>query len=125
MLSHYIATGVGGALGAMLRVGMSKALPLALFGIPINILCINVLGCFFMGLLTEAMGLHWSASDNMHYFLISGLLGGFTTFSAFSLEFGLLCEKHSYSIALLYALLSVGLSLTFFFLGAKLIKILF
>jgi len=123
MLSHYIATGLGGALGAILRVGLMSLFPVSVSGIPLQILCVNVIGCFTMGVLVEIWALNIALTETMRYFLISGLLGGFTTFSAFALEFGLLVEKNQHGAAIFYTLLSVGLSLTFFFMGLKAVRL--
>ena len=122
MIIHYIMIGLGGALGAMARVGFSKLLPGAIMGIPFPILCVNIIGCFMIGVLTESMALYWSISDNMRYFLIAGFLGGFTTFSTFALEFGLLFAKNEWFSAMLYAILSVALSIIFFFIGLKIVR---
>lgn len=120
----YLLVGLGGAVGAIARVALSRVLPSFFLGIPLKIICINALGCFAMGLLTAVLATYWEASTNMRHFLVQGLLGGFTTFSAFSLEFGLLYEKGFYGTAFAYALLSVVLSLSFFFLGLKIMKII-
>jgi len=125
MTSEYLLIGLGGALGAIFRVFLSNILPYSAFNIPIYIMLINIIGCFFMGAISELLGLYWSTSLNMKYFLISGLLGGFTTFSAFALEFGLLIEKGQYLESALYILLSVMLSLMAFFIGLKIIKLMF
>jgi CrcB protein len=122
--THYMAIGLGGALGAIARVALAKVLPSAIMGIPASILSINLIGCFTMGILTELMALHWSISDTTRYFLISGVLGGFTTFSAFALEFGLLYEKQLYVSALIYATLSFFLSISAFFLALKIVRVL-
>ena len=123
MMLHYIFIGLGGAFGAISRIALGKLLPNMLWGIPLPILFVNVLGCFVIGLLTEIMTLHWTVSDNIRYFLISGFLGGFTTFSSFALEFGLLCEKSEYASAIIYATLSFALSITCFFLAIKAVRV--
>lgn len=123
MIIHYIATGFGGALGAILRLSLSKIFPHTLCGFPISILFINIMGCLIMGLLTEIMASYWTPSNTMRYFLITGLLGGFTTFSSFSLEFGLLIEQNELTLAITYAALSVVLCLLFFFVGMKIVRL--
>ncbi len=121
--ANFIMTGIGGALGAIVRVALAKILPTTLLGVPIYILSINIIGCLIMGLLTELMATQWSASENMRYFLVSGFLGGFTTFSSFALEFALLYEKHLYTQALIYSALSFFLSIGGFFAGLKFIRL--
>jgi CrcB protein len=123
MISYYVATGIGGAIGAIARVALSRVLPITFMEIPLPILFINIIGCFIMGLLTEFMALYWSVSESVRYLLISGFLGGFTTFSSFALEFGLLFEKNLQLSAMIYATFSVVLSLIFFFIGVKFVRI--
>jgi len=123
MNATYFLVGLGGATGAIARVVLSRILPSSVWGMPVKILFINILGCFLIGLLTGIMTFYWSASINTRHFLIQGFLGGFTTFSAFALEFGLLHDKGANIIAIVYAILSVVLSLTFFFVGLKFIRI--
>lgn len=121
---HFSIIGLGGAMGAIMRVWIIQFLPETLLGIPFQIFFINVVGCFLMGVLVEVFALHGFLSEHLRYFLASGFLGGFTTFSAFSLDFGLLIERNQWALALLYAASSVILSLIFFFLGIKLIRFL-
>jgi CrcB protein len=121
----YLYIGLGGAIGAVLRVLLSSILPSQAFNIPLKILIINVLGCFLIGLLTNLFNANVFASLNMKHFLIQGLLGGFTTFSAFSLEFFLIYEKGTHISAIIYAAFSVVISFIFFFLGLKFIKLFF
>jgi len=123
MNNSYLFIGLGGAAGAISRVLMMRILPSFILSLPMKILCVNVIGCLCIGLLTEIMAFYWDASINTRHFLIQGFLGGFTTFSAFALEFGLLYEKGAYFTAISYALLSVVLSISFFFLGLKIVKI--
>lgn len=123
MITQYIAVGLGGALGAITRVGLSKLLPLITVGIPFQLLFINSLGCFIMGILAQLTTSYWLESDTIKHFLMPGLLGGLTTFSGFALDFGSLIEKDEYISTTLYVMLSVGLSLGCFFLGTKITKI--
>lgn len=123
MYISYLFIGLGGALGAIARVALTRILPQFLFGVPLAIMCVNIFGCFALGMLTELLSSYWNASWNMRHFLIQGFLGGFTTFSAFSLEFGLLYEKGLSITALVYAAASVILSLAGFFIGLKLIRL--
>lgn len=123
MIRHYIATGLGGGLGAIMRLLVSNLFPTAVFGLPLPILVVNVIGCFAMGMLTEFIAFYWSPSDTLRYFLISGILGGYTTFSAFALEFGVLFQKNQIMLSFLYITLSVLLSLVAFFIGVKIIRL--
>ncbi|WP_179380645.1 fluoride efflux transporter CrcB [Jannaschia marina] len=107
MISSLISVALGGALGASLRFLVGTALLRE--GFPVAILTVNVLGSFLMGLavvLTLRADLpHWQP------FLLTGVLGGFTTFSAFSLETLDLIQRNEPVQAILYVSLSVGLSL--------------
>ncbi len=118
----YLWVGLGGATGAILRVGLSAWLPHLILSMPFKIFFINVLGCFVLGLLTETITFYWDAPLSMRHFLIQGVLGGFTTFSAFSMEFGLLYKDGSPITAFVYAVLTVALSLSAFFGGLKIIR---
>lgn len=123
MMIHYITIGFGGAIGAIARVAIGKILPSTVIGgIPFPIMFVNIVGCFLIGLLTEIMALHCSPSENIKYLLISGFLGGFTTFSTFALEFGVLVEKNELMHAMFYALLSFTLSIICFFIGIKIVR---
>jgi CrcB protein len=123
MILQYIFIGCGGAIGAIMRVALGELLPINILGISSPILLSNVLGCISIGFLTEVIALYWDISDNMKYFLISGFLGGFTTFSSFILELGLFIEKDEYISALLYAFLSFLFSIIGFFSAVKLVRL--
>lgn len=123
MISHYFFVGLGGAIGSMARLGLSKILPPTIFHVPAQILLVNLIGCFLIGLLTGLLTFHFSITDNMRYFFIPGIFGGFTTFSSFALEVGLLVERNEPLLAILYVALSVGLSLLFFFAGLKMMRL--
>lgn len=103
--------GLGGALGSILRylVGafMQRS---AHIGFPVGTLAVNVLGCFLIGILAQ----HYSniqAYPNVRAALITGFCGGFTTFSAFSLETVGLLRGGEYGRTAAYLVLSVSLSI--------------
>jgi CrcB protein len=86
---------------------------------------VNILGCFIMGIIAEGMALHFNASQEMRSFLMTGILGGFTTFSAFALDAGNLIERHDYGFAGLYIAGSVGGSILALFIGLWTVRNLF
>jgi CrcB protein len=111
----------GGALGSLLRFAVGRMFPAAPAALPWSTLGINVMGSFALGLLAGASFARPDASPALRAFLGVGLLGGFTTFSAFSVETISLAQSASLAKAGLYVLLSVllavlaagvGLSLT-------------
>lgn len=123
MLSTYIAIGTGGALGAISRFALGRALPDTIFShFPIQIFLINAIGCLLMGILLEVMALYGNPSATWNSFLTTGFLGGFTTFSAFTLEFGLLVDKELHAHAIFYALSSLLICILCFFIGIRVVK---
>ena len=117
---------IGGALGASARYG-TNVLFGKLFGtaFPWHTLFENVLGCFILGALTELMALKFQVSQDVRALLTTGVLGGFTTFSAFSLDFALLIEKKAVAHAAAYAAASFLGSLVAVFAGLYLIRTMF
>ena len=111
MIGTLSSVAIGGAIGASLRFLMGVGL-LRLTGptsFPVAILTVNVVGSFLMGffvVLAAQRGL-----THLSPFVMTGLLGGFTTFSAFSLEAVTLYERGDITQAALYIALSVGLSI--------------
>ena len=113
-----LAIALGGAVGALSRHYMAAAVSRAFgLGFPYGTLTVNVVGCFLMGLLVEALALRFSITPEARGFLAVGLLGGFTTFSAFSLEVALLYERGQPLLAALYVVASVVLSVAALFGG--------
>ena len=113
-----LAIALGGAVGALSRHYMAAAVSRAFgLGFPYGTLTVNVVGCFLMGLLVEALALRFSITPEARGFLAVGLLGGFTTFSAFSLEVALLYERGQLLLAALYVVASVVLSVAALFGG--------
>lgn len=116
---------VGGGIGAGLRylvqVGMMRALGM---GFPWSTLAINVVGSFLMGVVATAVALKFGNSAEVRTFLATGILGGFTTFSAFSLDVSNLLETKQTAAAAFYVAGSVGLSILALYAGFALAKAL-
>jgi fluoride exporter len=111
---------VGGALGAALRYGVARALPVSGSDWPWPTLVVNVFGGFIMGLLATWLLRAGDSGEPMRLLLGVGLLGGFTTFSAFSLEMAMMVERGQVVLAGSYALASVLLALVALFAGLAL-----
>jgi fluoride exporter len=92
---------IGGGIGSMLRHAVNQAMA-PLFGMHSGTLVVNVAGSFLMGLLAGWFAFRGSGGQGVRLFLATGVLGGFTTFSAFSLEAALLFERGQFGGALLY-----------------------
>lgn len=116
---------LGGALGSAARylvnAGAGRAFGMAF---PWDTLIVNIVGCFAMGVLIELMARKLNVGLDARAFLTTGILGGFTTFSAFSLDFALLVERKTYGLAGAYAAGSVILSLAAVFAGLSLVRAL-
>ena len=123
MLSHYALVALGGAFGAVSRAFVTTLVPASLGPFPLPILLVNIMGCLLMGMIAEASALVWSIPPSLRTFLTTGFLGGFTTFSAFALEWGLLQQKGLGFYGALYVLASVALSLLGFMGGMRLVRL--
>ena len=103
-MDKFLWVGLGGALGAILRYSISL-LPLK-SSFPFLTLITNVIGAFVIGIVVGLFEKHY-LSSNINLFLKTGLCGGFTTFSTFSLETLTLLENGMPSIAMIYAFVSI------------------
>jgi len=114
----WLSVALGGALGASARYGVGT-LMLRLLGpaFPWATLTVNVVGALALGLLIEALALKYSISPELRVMLVTGFLGGFTTFSAFSLDTANMIERHAYGPAAAYVIASVLLSVGALFAG--------
>ncbi len=118
-----ILAAMGGAIGAAARFAVSVgATRLFGHGFPWGTLAVNVLGCLIMGFLIEAIALRYSVSHEVRTFLFTGILGGLTTFSAFSLDFATLVERKAHLTAAFYLSASVGLSILALFAGLAIVR---
>lgn len=114
---------LGGAIGSAARYGVNVWSGRMLGSeFPWHTFLVNVAGCFVMGLLVALMGLKLNVGTETRAFLATGILGGFTTFSAYSLDFAMLVERKSYGAAFAYGAGSVALSLIAVFAGLYLVR---
>ena len=113
----FLGAGIGGALRHGVNVGAARLLG---YGFPYGTLIVNVVGSFLIGALAGYFAFRPGIGQHMRLFVTTGILGGFTTFSAFSLDAALLVERHAYALAAGYVVGSVALSLVGLFLGLSL-----
>jgi CrcB protein len=115
----FIGAGIGGALRHGVNVGAAKLFGL---GFPYGTLIVNVTGSFLMGLLAGFFAYRAGIPQHLRLFLTTGILGGFTTFSTFSLDAALLIERHSWGMAAGYMIGSVAAGLSALFFGLALFR---
>ena len=119
MISTIGAIAAGGAIGAVMRhlvnTGLSSYLESPF---PWGTLVVNVLGCFIMGVMVALFAGSWNPPQDLRAFLTVGILGGFTTFSAFSLDTMSLWTQGNAAAAFSYVMASVVFSICAVFLGS-------
>ncbi|HEX6785511.1 MAG TPA: fluoride efflux transporter CrcB [Sphingomicrobium sp.] len=115
----FIGAGIGGALRHGVNLGSTRLFGL---GFPYGTLLVNIVGSFVMGLFAGYFAFRPGISQHMRLFLTTGLLGGFTTFSSFSLDAALLIERHAWGLAVGYVVGSVVAGLSALFLGLALFR---
>jgi fluoride exporter len=121
----YLIVFLGGGLGAALRHGINIfAARVAGIGFPYGTLSINIAGSLAMGLIAEYFALKGGLPQHWRLFLTTGILGGFTTFSAFSLEAALLYERGQLAGAAVYVVASVVLAIGALFAGLAIVRML-
>ncbi|HET9145634.1 MAG TPA: fluoride efflux transporter CrcB [Sphingomicrobium sp.] len=110
----FIGAGIGGALRHGVNVAATRLFG---FGFPFGTLIVNVSGSFAMGLLAGYFAYRSGVPQHVRLFLTTGILGGFTTFSTFSLDAAVLIERHAYGAAAGYLVGSVAAALSGLFFG--------
>ncbi|MBQ4826636.1 fluoride efflux transporter CrcB [Leisingera sp. HS039] len=117
MISSVSMVALGGAIGAVCRylAGLGIIRVMGHHDFPVAVVTVNVIGSFLMGMFVVAAAMR--GLTHLSPLVMTGLLGGFTTFSAFSLETANLIERGAFGQAALYVVLSVGLSVGGLFLG--------
>lgn len=120
-MNSYLLVMLGGAVGAGARFALGNAVTARLGGaFPWATLSVNIAGCLAMGALAgwlARQGAHPGGNDDLRLLLGVGLLGGFTTFSAFSLDWWQLVERGALAAALGYVALTLVATLTAFTVG--------
>ncbi|AXK83074.1 fluoride efflux transporter CrcB [Pseudolabrys taiwanensis] len=119
----YLIVFLGGGLGATVRHGINLGIARVLgTGFPYATLLINITGSLIMGLAAAYFAFKGDTSQHWRLFFTTGILGGYTTFSTFSLDTALLYERGDVGLAALYVLLSVTISIAGLFAGFAVVR---
>lgn len=123
MVGGYLVVFVGGGFGAALRHAVNRA-SLTYLGpdFPYGTVFVNVVGGLLMGVFAELFLIKGGGSQEFRLFLTTGFLGGFTTFSAFSLEAALMWQRSDFTALASYVVTSVVLSIVALFLGMAAVR---
>ncbi len=115
---HVLFVALGGAVGAVGRYGLMSFIGAMIgHGYPVATMAVNVIGSLVLGGFIEVSALIWSPSADVRAMIVVGVLGAFTTFSAFSLDAVNLLTHGRAGAAIAYVLLSVVLSVTALWAG--------
>jgi len=119
-----LMVGVGGFIGAVLRYKISGLIlhHTVKWTFPLATFAVNVCGCVIAGILMALAVKHDSFAPNTRLLLFTGILGGFTTFSAFGLETVYLLQRHEVLVAGLYVLLTVTIGILVLWLAMSIIR---
>ncbi len=123
MLKNFLIVGLGGGAGSMLRYAVQKifnAQSAATF--PAGTLLVNISGCFLIGIFWSLASRSLAWNEEMKLLLMTGFCGGFTTFSAFTLEGIGLLKENKMALFLIYLITSVVGGLLATFIGIRIIK---
>lgn len=120
---NYLIVFIGAGIGGVLRQGVNIA-TMRWFGpnFPWGTLTVNIVGSLVMGLIAEYWALKSGLPQSARLFLTTGILGGFTTFSTFSLDTATIFERGETWLALGYAVASLVLSVGALFLGLAIVR---
>lgn len=108
---------IGGGVGSALRYLVGKFLKMPASGFPWSTFSVNVLGSLIIGILMGVTLKNSALSENQTLLLITGLCGGFTTFSAFAYENQVFLKEGDFTNFFIYTLGSIGVALAAVFLG--------
>ncbi len=123
VVAGYAIVFLGGGVGAAIRHGVNLAgLRIAGADFPYATMFINITGSVVMGLAAAYLAFKGDASQHLRLFLTTGILGGYTTFSAYSLDAALLYERGEIGLAGFYVVGSVVLSIAGLFAGLAIVR---
>jgi CrcB protein len=120
--ASYMIVFVGAGVGGALRHGVNVAFRALGSGFPYGTLFINVVGALVMGLLAGLFAVKFDLGQSWRLFLTTGILGGFTTFSTFSLEAAVLYERGELGAMAVYVMASVIFSIGGLFAGLFIVR---
>ncbi|KQV81593.1 fluoride efflux transporter CrcB [Rhizobium sp. Root1220] len=124
-MTQALLVAIGGAIGSVLRYYVGQwALRLAGPAFPWGTLTVNVVGCFVIGVFSEMIARRFDGSPELRMLLMTGFLGGLTTFSTFSLDSISLFEQGATAEGAIYMIASVGLSMAAVFAGLSIMRAL-
>jgi CrcB protein len=121
-MNNFFVVFIGAGMGGMLRYWLQLSLNKAQYTLPMGTIVVNLLGCFAIGLICGICEVKL-ISKNLNALLIPGILGGFTTFSAFSIETIMIIQKNELLLAVTNILVSVIGGIAFAYLGYRNIRL--
>ena len=123
MIKNFLIVGLGGGAGSMLRYAVQKIFPLQNFAVfPAGTLLVNISGCFLIGILWGIVSRSLTWNEEMKLLLMTGFCGGFTTFSAFTLEGVGLLKENKTALFIVYLTASVVGGLLATLIGIRIVK---
>lgn len=123
MIKNLLIVGLGGGVGSMSRYAVQKILQAqSIATFPIGTLLVNITGCFLIGILWSMVSRSLSWSEELKLLLMTGFCGGFTTFSAFTLEGMGLLKENKTALFFIYLTASVVGGLLATFIGIRIAK---
>lgn len=123
-MTPYLIVFAGAGIGGALRHGVNMAVDRLGHGFPLGTFAVNVVGSFLMGVLAAWFAQRTGIPQHLRLFLTTGVLGGFTTFSAFSLDAALMWERGDFGPLALYSTGSVIASVAALFAGMAMVRVL-
>ena len=124
-MKMFLFVALGGAVGASARYAVGMLM--LQFGggqFPWGTFAVNVAGSFILGILAACLAYSWSPSPELRAFLVISVLGGFTTFSAFSLDVLMLVERQRFDLSAMYMFGTLVLSISGLFAGLRLTRVI-